>query len=375
MRKFWSFLSVSYLSIFLVGASAHASETAELNSINPNANEVSELILSLIDEYLLPPGVNALAFEGSIGTTYQAVFDVSKKPDVIVSMAADIINYSYNEETLQVTLDFQHIGFIAGTLIEGIADNVFGFAFLWSDSAGLEIPVELQGGWISTNVFTWNIIPPENDEPSLGVILTGTAGQTGYFHMFIPESVIFLLQELLDDDTLTIDDLAIYNDGNQASIDIEETVGGYLVKVYVEFNEDTTTLTSDLLSLQNIYSKQLETGIIVTSESKDVSKKISVKRKKEVSLAPAKKKVDKGDTATLYGWIDSGLAGEVIIIKKKKKNATRFKKWKKIFTVADGYFSIDLVAKKTAKYKAKWKNKTLNIKKTSLIKKIKVTKK
>lgn len=345
-------------------------QTASLDSIMPNT--ASTFTGGGPD----PEGAVLIQFMGTpLGTTYTAVFNVSAQPAMVVMMAADIQSWSYDEFTQKVTVHFKHVGFVPGAQDPFAPDSIFNIAFVWpaeneSDDAP---PAAMIGCYMSTDIVQWELILPDDesldeDDFGVGFKLYGPEGQTGFFRMFIPQTMIDYMKTLLGVDALPVDDLAIFNDEKQASLDITEVAGGIYVSVNVLFS-DLDFIFEEEDDSQYFLKSSLSSSYF--AESDDVSKKITVNKQLPISITTNSKKVIKNDQASISGWLDNASGGENIDLLRKKKGETKYKKWKKaqgIVTDSSGYFNYSFTAKKTARYKFKYKpedgksNKSKNIK-------------
>jgi hypothetical protein len=222
-------------------------------------------------------------------------------------------------------------------------------AVAWPVELGQDGPTtEFAGGWMSTNLQDWQMIPPSPGNPAFGYELSGPEGETGYFHMFIPQATIDLLSELEGID-LSIDDLAVFEDDEQSSISVSEydtgVYTGALININVTFTEDATT-TETL--------------------STNVTKKLTVAKQEALSITAQKSSLKKNKTAHLFGWLKSGKKGKAITLWRKLNGASKYKKIDTGTTLKDGYYEFDSVVKKTAKYKVKCNHKTSSIKRITI---------
>lgn len=198
---------------------------------------------------------------------------------------------------------------------------------------------------MSTNLLDWSLIPPNETNPYFGFDFTGPAGSEAFMRLFVPDAGIDLLSSLADKE-LTVEDLAIYLDDDQASMTITELDTGIEVFVYVKFTDDKVAVTP-------------------AEASETVSKTVTLREQANVSLTAKQQSLSKGQSTKLFGWIKNGKANQTIKIKRKLSGEDRFAVVDEVKTDEDGYYKYKISPKKTATY--------LVVYKTKQSKKVKVT--
>lgn len=125
--------------------------------------------------------------------------------------------------------------------VPSYAASTFGIAFVPAETKTSDgPPEEMKGSWMSTNISPeyWELVPPDEDDPGFGYKLSGPEGEQGFFQMFIPAAMIDYLSSAYGE-TLSAEDHAVFNDGEQASLDIESGQGGAFVSILVNFQKLT----------------------------------------------------------------------------------------------------------------------------------------
>ncbi|MFA6475708.1 MAG: hypothetical protein WCV88_05990 [Patescibacteria group bacterium] len=329
---------VAAISLFSTAKTTYAA-TASVVSVTPAVVDISASMTGL------PDGVEGFLFIPTVtteGTTYTAVFSVSEEPLTVVTVGGQIVdNWTYDAATQQVTVVMTYSGQIMDPT--GILQDAMSVGISFSSGAD-GIPAEASGVWMSTNLLNWMIVPPTQDNPQFGFELSGPEGYNGYFQMFLPDSLIALLSQL-QGKTLTADDLAVFIDNSQASVDVSTVTGGVLIDINITFDSGNTSISP--------------------ASTQTVTKSVSTGSKLPISLSAKKASVSKGVSAKLYGWIKSGLAGKTVTVWEKKTGASTFTKMATVTTKADGYYSYSYKAKKSSTWKAKWKKTTTSKAKVS----------
>lgn len=292
--------------------------------------------------HLQSPGsdVNIFAFSGVEDVTYELVFTSDTAPTMIITPGADMENandWEYNAEAGTVTMNVTYKGIVTDTQDENSERDMFIIALVFSssDMSAGGAPVEMIGSALATNLLQWLIIPPQPDAPYFGFQLTGTPGTTGFFHMFIPATAIEYISTMSGEE-LTVESLAVFVDDQQASMNITEVDGGAYIDINITFAEDAL-------------------GVSATDS---ITKTITTGAREIVSLAAKKDTLDKGATAKLFGWIHQSKAGKEVVLYRKLKGEDKFTLWKTVETNDQGYYKVNYTAKKTGKYKAKYKGTT-----------------
>ena len=343
------------MGFFLLLATPLASfaNTATLDDITPFAAIISE------GGEEPQPGVNLDVFDASFGQTYTAEYTLDREPAYVVTTGAELDSWTYDDATKELTVTCTHTGFVQGAGNFG-PTNPFGIAIVWPENDVWDgPPEEMIGGWMSTNLIQWNLLPPneETGKAFFGFELAGPAGEQAYFSMFIPDATLDYLAEIKGS-PLDFKNMALFINGGQANVSYTEEDGGVEVFIDVTFKKNTTQVAAS--------------GLAIAST---VSKKITYRKKKKLSMVATKAKVKKGNYSKLRGWLTTkkkkNRKNQNIILKKKLKNE-KFEKWKVIKTNKRGYYSKRFKVNTTATYRAIW-NKSKNTKWRSA--KIKVRKK
>ncbi len=349
MHKRLLFLSSAALLVGILAVMPKPSRafSAELVSVSP------EVFMDISDQVGPGPeeeGAPTMEVFGWVTQTdveYTAVFTVDEEPAMLVTPGGDVsltTRPSYNADTGEYTVVFTATGLVPSDaekmegLPEGYGASIVGMigAVAIGENGP---PAEMRGGWLSTDLQQWELIPPSEETVAFGFNLTGDEGETGYFHMFIPDAIIDLLGQFSGKD-LTAQDLAVFNGDEQASLSVTEMDGGAYVDINVTFEAEITTL-----------------GISAVAAN-SITKSITAAPKLPVSLAASKTVIAKGSTTRLYGWLKNGKKGETVTVWYKAKGQDSFKKLSKLTTGEDGYFKSKVQPNKTTTYKIKYKTKT-----------------
>lgn len=391
-RKIVAFGALGALSLLVLAMPAFAALEVEFSSITPETS---------LRDLTIPPqdGVELFVFEGGqLNTEYTAVFNVNEEPASVVLVAADMVDYSYDAEAGTVSIVLEHVGYVPAASLPG-PDTDFSIAFIGAVADGQAgPPAAMRGSWMATNIgpSDWELIPPTLENPSFGYKLSGPDGETGFFRMFVPQAIIDLLSQLYGE-SVSIEDLAVFNDDQQASMDItpvepsEGVVTGALVDINVVFSSGSSELPDDeeepvVEAVRAAYDyPEFPVGDYPQypgddSDTTNVQKEITVERAQTVSLSADDSTPVKGSSVTIYGWVQGGLEGQKVKITsanalkraKAKGGAalTRYQKrgWKTLLLDNEGYFSHTFTAKKTDTLRAIYKVSGQSAKKSNRLK-------
>ncbi len=358
LRKFENFLFVLILAIgglvfaFIPLEAKAIIDTFAFDSISPPTD---------LRGGSVPPRPDTTLFvfemgSGGYGTTYTAVFNVTEEPAAIVGTAVEITDVDYDAGAGQVRVTFKHVGYTSDLNLPGPSTD-FALAFLKVGSVEQGgLPAQMRGSWMATNVspLSWQLIPPSLSNPGFGYQISGPAGDRGFFHMFVPQSAINLLGQLYGQ-PLTLDSLAVFNDGSQASIDIspvqeDGNVTGGFIDVNVVFAADIDAFVADEAQSAVATSRLARStaGTVVT----EVAKSITLDRAKDVSIAASDTSVVRNTRVRVFGWVRGGRQGE------KVKITARSSSFRKQLTLnSEGGYSFTYSAKATKKFRASFKRK------------------
>lgn len=211
-------------------------------------------------------------------------------------------------------------------------------------------PASMGGGYISTTVQDFQIVPPTDpSDPAIGVTLTGPASISGFFKMYLPPTMLTLMGTM-SGKTMTAADMAVFVDDSQASMSITETSsGGALIDININFTEGNTATASSIAS------------------TTDVTKEIVTKEKLPLSAAFKKATISKNKTARLYGWKSENYTNKTAKIYKKKKGATSYTLVKTVDLDNVGYYKYNFTAKNKGTYYYKVKSAGLTSEKLTLV--------
>lgn len=326
--------------------------TAELVSISPEpTQDISDMMGGA------PDGVALFGWQDTPETEYTAVFSVDEEPAVVITVGGDMTvdsNWEYSADDSTVTVAFTAKSIVATNEQSGELEErpYTVLALVPAVELGQDgPPAEMIGSWFATNVEDWQMIPPSEGTPAFGYELTGPAGSTAYFRMFMPEGIRELLSTFMGEE-LSWDDMAVFSGDDQSSMSITEVTGGALVDIDVTFSSKAPGTSG---------------GASIASTG-TVTKRITVTEQEPVSISATKNSLKKGRKVTVYGWLKNGQANQTVTLWRKVKGASSFTKWQTLTTEADGYYSYQFTAKKTAKYKAKYKkNGTTKVSSTKRI--------
>lgn len=304
--------------------------TGELVSITPEPQtDISDMVGDA------PESVLIFAWLLEEGTDYTVVASVSEEPAVIITPGGDMSldnPWSYDADAGTVTVTFTATGL---KQTSGGPDNAGLLAIVAPVPLGEDgPPAEMIGTWFATDIQEWELIPP-SDNPSFGFTLTGPAGETGFFHMFMPDTIIELLSELSGEE-LTVQDLAVFNGDSQSSMSITEVEGGAYIDINVTFSSTTISATAK-------------------NASGGVTKSITVREQLAVSIAAAKTSVKEGKNARLFGWVKNGKKGQKVQVWRKAEGETKFVKWETAKLKKGGAYELKFTPDATATYRVKYR--------------------
>lgn len=357
-----------------------ATAAITFNSITPDATPID---MSSSDA---PEGVQIFGFTGTPGESYDLEFTSSESPAVVVGINADMTtdqNWSYDPDTGLILVHVEYTGNGSSSLQATSSsnenansngnhngntnensngnkndnqnsnsnedhasekDSVFILAFTFAVPQGEDgPPTEMTGSWFTTDVQNWQLIPPSPELPAFGYELSGSAGTKGYFHMFIPDTMIALLGQMSGKE-LTVSDLAVFNGDAQSSLAVDAVTGGALVNINVLFKEDLNTVKHDLSSSKD--------------SSSLITKTITVQEQLPFSLTASLSSIKKGKAAQLYGWVNNGTPKTTVKIWRKFTADSDYTLWKKLKLKKNGYFMKKFQAKTTATYQATYQDLT-----------------
>lgn len=290
--------------------------------------------------HLLSPDEHTIvfAFEGEDEATYDLVFATDGEPTLIVTVGADMTNahaWEYDAATNQLAMQVTYQGIVTEDDDPTNSDQMFIVTLTFSSETESDgsAPTGMDGVGMATNMLQWLVIAPTPDSPYFGFQLTGTPGTTGFFHMFIPGTGIDHLASVSGEE-LDPASMAVFVDGQQASLNVTEVDGGAYIDLNITFDED-------LLG--------------VSSSSSDIIKKVTTGPKEPISLVAKKNSLSQGGTNRLYGWIKQTKANQAVAIYRKLKGESKFTVWKTVETNSEGYYKVKYTAKKTGEFKAKYK--------------------
>lgn len=303
-----------------------------------------------------PEGVVLFGWFTESGKSYTAVLSVDEEPAMVVAPGADLsleTPWTYDADAQTITVPFTAKTMIGGDMPEQMPEgmSVSIIAMVPVVPEGEDGPPEaMKTGWMATNLQQWELIPPTPDTPYFGYQLTGPEGKQGFFHMFIPDAVVELMSQMAGK-TITIDELAVFNGDQQASLAIEEVEGGAFVSIKVVFSKTENTV--------------IATSVNAQASSANVTKTITVRPQQTVSMTAKKTTLKKGKDLELFGWLKNGKKDQSVIIYQKKSGEKKFTVLKTVKTKKDGYYALKINAENTATYKAKYQTKessTLQVK-------------
>lgn len=335
------------VAAFLIPTTTKAALQATLSSVSPtDVTDISDRLPTKNAGELL----KAYNYASAIGTEYTFVFDLTNSDGTAVTRAPFLMNvgskvktYSFDSTTQQITITVTTQTWYPPNATNPEHEIVFVIlptVESMKPEEGSGPPHAMAGGWVSMTVLDWRILPPEKGEPGFGLSLSGKAGSSGFFNMWIPPTM-FDFMEQQTGKKIAPKDLAIFIDDQQASVSVTELNSGAFIDINITFAEGSTA-----------------TGAALASGS--VSKEIAAKQKLPLSLAAKKATIKKNKTAKLYGWLKTGKKNQEVTIMKKKKGETEYTETATVTTKKHGYFSYKFTAKETGTYyyKAIYKKKT-----------------
>ncbi|OGY86801.1 MAG: hypothetical protein A2458_03130 [Candidatus Kerfeldbacteria bacterium RIFOXYC2_FULL_38_9] len=300
--------------------------------------------------------LKAFQYTSTMGEVeYTAVFTIDETDGVaiagapmVLSMGAEIQSLQYDTDAKAFTIEFITTPFYIPN--EEALSSMFQIIFIETvadpspenPEQSMGPPASMALGYISTSVPEFQLMPPEGPESmGFGLTLTGPAGVTGFFKMYMPPTMLTLMGTM-SGKTVTADDLAVFMDGTQASLNMTETEeGGVLTEVSVVFAEGNTLTTSRV------------TSSIEQASSDTVTREVITKERLPLSLALKKSIVSKNKATRLYGWLKSGKQGKQILILQKKQGDDKYVVIARVRTKANGYFQRVIKRKKAGDYQLK----------------------
>jgi hypothetical protein len=322
MKKFL-FLSlfVAVAGFFATTTNAQAFEvTAEsITSSDDSAYDVHEIPSQPPDPNIVEDTLGV--GYGAPGVTYTGVFtltgteeEVALAPMVLVS-GGKIQSYSWDATAHQMTIVWVGDQFVIPGQTELSNESAFAFIKPGADHSPANPqtvgpPASMAGGYISTNIMDWRINPPSSpEETGFGLTLNGPSGFEGYFTMKMPSRMLSLMS-LMSGKAITADDLAVFIDGYQSSVN--KTVapdGGVIFDIGVTFTANNT---------------QTSAVAAFNGSAKTVSKTVMAQRMKKLSAAFKKGKVKKDKLAKLYGWFKNAKKNRKLMVYAKRKGEKKY---------------------------------------------------
>ena len=328
-----------------------------------------------------PPRQFLFRFRGKKGTSYVAVFSAPAEPAMVVGVGADISSTSYDETTQQLTVNFlfdlsvinedgksrdpnefiivldpgaekqfspmprPSPGFPPppkpkARSLSALADSTdecYGPANKNTPSPDQNgPPLQARGTWMSTNIASWCVIPPNETNPFFGFKLVAPPGTKGFFRKKLPANLLNLLS-LLAGKTLDPDSLAIFNGTFEASKSISSTSdGGALVNIQLGFSSTTNSLTDKSSS---------SSSNRIQAASSTTTKTVTVAEEEAISLTPKTSTITK-NKASLFGFVadSTSLAGQTVSI--QRKVGKTFKTIATTTVASDGSYSKKVTSSK-----------------------------
>ncbi len=336
MKKLLRLLITSTITCSAMLAAQSASAlTVTLDSISPAATDLSEMF-----QQGAPDDVTINGWLTTPGTEYTASYSVDEQPAVVVNPGGQIevggIVYDADAGTLAVT--FTATGIVSDFQL-GSDVSIIGLVDATESLSEDGPPAEMRGSFMSTNVQEWELIPPSPDNPAFGFVLTGPAGEEGFFRMLIPDAVVDLLSGFVGVQ-LTGQDLAVVMDDQIASLNVSDVEGGFLVDINITFEADNTQVTG------------------ITAEDENITREVVVKKQPVLSLALTKQ-VAAGNKATLKAYLNLSNGknkGKTLELYRKRGNGKyTLVDSKKVKSDNGKTEFTQKVTSKTDKYKVKYK--------------------
>jgi len=356
----------------LLGLSLGA-QTTQFVSATSEPNNTS---LSLRGGSLPPqPGVELFVFDPvgwppagdtPFGTTYTITFKTSEQPASLVAIPGEVLSYAYSVGTSgdpsypdELVIEFTHEPYAGGVEAE-LPGPPSDFAVAIIPADGMSIPESLRGSYMATNIspLAWRLIPPSDASVRFGFEVSGNNGQSAFFDLFVPDSLIAGWSALLGR-ALTQDDLALFSNSYQASTSFERVEGtnpGALVEIQFTFNPSSNQVV-DVVEADESEAeaaRSLSQPKSLPPRGK-VTKRFTVGEAPALSLLASSKVVPFRRRVTLYGWARYGSANEVVKISQQSRIAALGRKRgvvKKVRLNADGKFITSIKMRKTDKFKA-----------------------
>lgn len=365
-----SCLIASYLIVSPLSAQTTQFVGAVSDPVNAN--------LSLRSGSVPPqPGVELFVFDPlglpgpgdpPYGTKYTLTFKTNEQPASVVAIPGKVLSYSYSTGTSgdsgypdELVIEFTHERYAGGVEAElpGPPSD-FSIAIIPADGAG--IPASMRGSYMATNVspLAWKLIPPSGTSANFGFEITGNNGQSAFFDLLVPDSLIAAWSALLGR-TLTEEDLALFSNNTQASTSFRRIEGGNpgaLIEIALTFSL-TSNLVVDVSEPDESEAESAAPKSLARPKAlpplPKVAKRLTVGQAPTLSLLATSRVVPYRRKVTLYGWARYGAPGESVKITQQSLVATRGAKRaviKKPSLDADGKFVTTIKMLKTDKFKA-----------------------
>lgn len=281
-------------------------------------------------------------YSGTRGETYSFECDVTDggEPAMVVITGGDLVSWEYDEAFEEIHIEMDFTGYAEGiefgppegqAAVAGPPETVdpFGVAVIWPESGEDDgLPEELIGAWMATNTNDWNLLEPTEENPFFGFDLNGPAGEDIFFHMFIPDETVALLEELAGEN-INFNNLALFIGNEQATMNLKKVAGGVMVEINITFSEFQT--------------------VARTAATATVAKRVKLGKQKPISLAAKKTKVKKGTRTKLYGWVKKG--PRRVVLARKNKGSRHFVRVKVKRSKDNGHFTFWIRPKKTNIYR------------------------
>lgn len=338
-------LSMAISALALVPFVSQAASIS-LNDISP-----------AVDENITPPDNQKASEEnfytfwlkGQIGTEYTVSFDVSEEPAFTFVSGGDMSldnNISYDDSTGTFTVTYTAVELeqidsqSELSLEENQTLTIVAISFPVAE--GEAGPGESTiGSWLATNFQEWILTTPSSEHNMIGATVSGDAGDTGDFELFMPATTMDAMAELDNADSYSAEDFALYQDGDKADADIEAVSGG----AYLNFS---TTIPEESSEDNNTDQPQA-----VTPTNNGVDQSLMVAPLEAITLNSSKNSVEKYKYVTLSGKIKSGRKGEKVSLWRRFENTT-LKKFETVRTKKNGRFELRVKINKNVLFKAKY---------------------
>ncbi len=333
-----------------VGTATSGEQRITLVTLEPSAERLSGPAA--------PPRQFLFRFRGKKKTHYTATFATDFEPATVVGVGADIESTSFDFTSKQLTVSFYFdlsivnedgsdrdpnefiiildpgaprefspqprptSGFSpppkpkSTSTLQSKADSTecYGPASKTTPTADQKgPPLQAAGTWMSTNINSWCVIPPNETNPFFGFKLIAPPGTKGYFRKKISPALLNLLSTLAGR-TLDPQSLAIFNGTFEASKSITATSdGGVLVDIKLNFASNINTLSQASNSADAISSRKIK----LRSTSSTVTKTVTTAEEEALSLTPKTSQVSTSK-ASLFGFVDDpSLAGKKVLLQRK----------------------------------------------------------